>query len=181
MLAADMKQPNGGAATSASIYSSAAAELSQHQSVLGFAIMGRTNMVKRIRVEPISSHLEKYRKARKFNPVSVANGFAYVSGMPPFDPDTGELTRVPFETQAVRVMEQLKLALETAGTSLKNAVKCNVYCVRGPDDGENRFAIFNEVYDRYFPDEQPARIFMYIESWPGPFDVEIDCVAAMPA
>jgi 2-iminobutanoate/2-iminopropanoate deaminase len=31
---------------------------------------------------------------------------------------------------------------------------------------------------RYFPSESPARIFLHVPSWPGPFDVEIDCVAA---
>jgi 2-iminobutanoate/2-iminopropanoate deaminase len=70
-------------------------------------------------------------------------------------------------------MEQLKTCLEAAGSSLANAVKCNVYCV----PGEAHFATFNAIYDRYFPDAQPARIFMYIHSWPGPFDIEIDCVA----
>lgn|GEM_PF-6734689 len=42
-------------------------------------------MIKRLRVEPVSDYLERYRKARSF-PVSVANGFVYVSGLPPFDP-----------------------------------------------------------------------------------------------
>lgn len=49
----------------------------------------------------------------------------------------------------------------------------------GTTPGENRFATFNAIYDRYFPDAQPARIFMHIHSYPGPFDIEIDCVAAM--
>jgi 2-iminobutanoate/2-iminopropanoate deaminase len=53
-------------------------------------------------------------------------------------------------------------------------LKCNVYCV----PGENRFATFNAIYEPYFPNDAPSRIFMFIHSWPGPFDVEIDCVAA---
>jgi 2-iminobutanoate/2-iminopropanoate deaminase len=26
-------------------------------------------------------------------------------------------------------------------------------------------------------DEQPARIFVCVPTWPGPFDIEIDCIA----
>ena len=37
--------------------------------------------------------------------------------------------------------------------------------------------MFNEVYARYFENESPARIFLHVPSWPGPFDVEVDCVA----
>ena len=70
-------------------------------------------------------------------------------------------------------MAQMKLCLEAAGTSLDGVLKCNVYCV----PGEGRFQTFNEIYGRYFPDTSPARIFMHVHSWPGPFDIEIDCVA----
>lgn len=65
-------------------------------------------MVERIRVEPISDYLERYRKGRKTNPVSVANGFAFVSGLPPFDPKTGDIVPQPFERQCELIMEQLK-------------------------------------------------------------------------
>lgn len=132
-------------------------------------------MIKRMRVEPISTYLERYRKNQAVYPVTVANGFVYLSGMPPFDPETGEIKPVPFERQCELVMEQLKTCLEAAGTSLSNVIKCNVYCV----PGETRFAAFNAVYDRYFPKDAPSRIFMFIHSWPGAFDVEIDCVAAV--
>ena len=36
---------------------------------------------------------------------------------------------------------------------------------------------FNEIYVRYFPEDQPARIFLCVPAWPGPFDIEIDCIA----
>jgi hypothetical protein len=29
----------------------------------------------------------------------------------------------------------------------------------------------------YFPDRPPARIFVCIPEWTGPFDIEIDCIA----
>ncbi len=129
-------------------------------------------MIKRLRIEPYSDYLERYRKGKSF-PVSVANGFVFVSGLPPFDPQTGAIERVAFETQAERVMAQLKHCLETAGSSLRHVLKCNVYCTPEP----SHFAAFNAVYDRYFAEENPARIFVQVPSWPGPFDVEIDCVA----
>jgi len=103
------------------------------------------NMIKRLRVDPISGYLERYRKAKSF-PVSIANGSVYVSGLPPFDPETGEISQVAFEQQAERVMAQLKHCLEAAGSSLSNVLKCNVYCTPGP----SHFATFNAVYDRYF-------------------------------
>jgi 2-iminobutanoate/2-iminopropanoate deaminase len=97
----------------------------------------------------------------------------FVSGLPPFDPDTGK--PVAFEQQAERVMAQLKLCLEAAGTWLSNVLKCNVYCTPEP----SHFAAFNAIYDRHFAGENPARIFVQVPSWPGPLDVEIDCVAVV--
>jgi 2-iminobutanoate/2-iminopropanoate deaminase len=98
-----------------------------------------------------------------------------LSGLPPFDPETGDIKLLPFERQAEIVLDQMKLCLETAGSSLVQGLKCNVYCTPDPA----HFAIFNEVYGRYFPRESPTRILMHVPSWPGPFDVEIDCVAAV--
>ena len=131
-------------------------------------------MIKRMRIEPYSSYLERYRKGGTAHPVTIADGFVFLSGLPPFD-ERGEIGAAPFEQQCERVLAQLKTCLEAAGTSLSNVIKCNVYCVPGPE----RFAIFNAVYDRYFPTDAPSRIFMFIHSWPGPFDLEMDCVAAL--
>ena len=127
-----------------------------------------------IRVEPLSTYLERVKA-----PACVAtrhNGTVYVSGLPPFDPETGSVVvDATVERQAELVLAQLKLCVETAGSSLDQVLKCNVYCTPDP----SHFARFNEIYERYFPVESPARIFLHVPSWPGPFDVEVDCVAVV--
>ena len=122
-------------------------------------------MIERLRIEPISDYLERYRKAKSF-PVSIANGFVFVSGLPPFDPNTGEIKPVAFELQAERVLAQLKRCPEAAGSSLGHVLKCNVYCTPEP----SHFAKFNAVYDCYFAEQNPARIFLHAPLWPRPFD-----------
>jgi len=125
-----------------------------------------------IRVEPLSTYLERWKA-----PTSVVTRHGdtvYVSGLPPFDPETGEIAIASIERQAELVLEQLKLCVETAGSSLDNVLKCNVYCTSA-----EKFASVNAIYARYFPNEPPARIFICVPTWPGRFDIEIDCVAAI--
>jgi len=125
-----------------------------------------------LRVEPISTFLDRWKAPT--SPVTRAGNMIFVAGLPPFDPETGELAEMPIERQSEIIMEQMKLCLEAAGASLDNVMKCNVYCT-----STKHFAAFNAVYAHYFPVDPPARIFVVTPEWFGPFDVEIDCIAMM--
>jgi 2-iminobutanoate/2-iminopropanoate deaminase len=123
-----------------------------------------------IRVEPLSTYLEKWKA-----PTSAATRHGdtvYVTGAPPFVPESGEIFEGPIERQAELVLEQMKQCLEASGSDLDHVLKCNVYCT-----SVEKFAAVNAVYTRYFPKDPPARIFINGPRWPGPFDIEIDCVA----
>jgi 2-iminobutanoate/2-iminopropanoate deaminase len=126
-----------------------------------------------IRVEPLSTYLERWKAPT--SAVTRSGDTIYVSGFPPFDPDTGEVAAAAsIERQTELVLDQMKLCLETAGSSLDKVLKCNVYCT-----SIEKFAAVNAIYTRYFPDDPPARIFVNVPAWPGTFDIEIDCVAIM--
>ena len=126
-----------------------------------------------IRVEPLSTYLDRIKAPT--SPAIRHGDTVYVSGFPPFDPQTGQIAEASIERQTELVLEQMKLCLEAAGSSMEQVLKCNVYCT--PE--QSHFGIFNTVYSRYFPSEAPARIFIHVPSWPGPFDIEVDCVATI--
>jgi len=102
-----------------------------------------------IRVEPLSTYLERWTASTS---AGTRHGdTVYVSGFPPFDPATGEVVNASIERQTELVLEQMKLCLETAGSSLDNVLKCNDFCT-----SVEKFAAVSAIYTRYFPQHPPA-------------------------
>src|SRR5262250_66042 len=58
--------------------------------------------------------------------VTRANGLVYVSGMPPLDLATGKLIRGDIEVQTDASLKAVQFCLETAGTSLAQALMVRV-------------------------------------------------------
>src|SRR5687768_3909829 len=95
-----------------------------------------------------------------------ANGFVFVSGLPPIDMATGRLVEGDAARQTEVCLENVKATLEAAGSSLEKVVKVVVY-----SSNAAWFAKINEVYRRYFATDPPARTFVTVGSWPLEFDV----------
>ena len=66
-----------------------------------------------IRVEPYSTYLERFKAPT--SAVSRGGGLVFVSGMPPFDPQTGDIVDGPIERETELVLDQMKACLEAAG------------------------------------------------------------------
>lgn len=112
-------------------------------------------------------------------PLSVAvkaNGFVFVSGLPPIDPATGQMVNQTLEAQLRRCIANLALALEAAGSSLDHAVMVTLYVTNA-----GFFPTINNIYREYFGTLPPARTCISIGSWPFEADVEIEAVAVVAA
>lgn len=101
----------------------------------------------------------------------VANGFVYVSGQGPVDPETGSAPD-GFEDQVRQTFENLGTILEAAGSGFDEVVKVNAYLT-----DLTRFARFNEVYKEFFAQDPPARTTVGANLLG--ILVEIDCIAVV--
>ena len=99
----------------------------------------------------------------------VANGFVYISGQGPIQPETGEMPD-SFEEQVRQTLNNVKTILEAAGSGLDHVVKVNAYIT-----DLTRFSEFNEVYKEFFQNVPPARTTV-ATALLGML-VEVDCVA----
>lgn len=129
-----------------------------------------TSAVEPIYVKNISEFLE--RNKVPISPAIKANGFLFISGAPPIDPDTGELVRGDVTKQTEVIMRYLEQVLTSAGSSFDKVVKVTIYA-----SNSAHFRMINEVYAKYFTTHYPTRTFVTVGSWPMEFDVEIECMA----
>lgn len=102
----------------------------------------------------------------------VSDGWIWVSGQIPLDPESGTLVEGGIQAQTHRVFHSLKAVLEEAGGGLDTVVKATVFL----SDLSN-FEAMNEVYAEYFGESRPARACVEAARLPRDVDVEIEVVA----
>ena len=104
-----------------------------------------------------------------------ANGFVYVSGQIPIDPQTGEFVAGGVREQTEQVLKNLSAVLRAAGSGLEQVVKTTVFLA-----DMKEFAAMNEIYSKFFASEPPARATVAAAGLPRDARVEIEAVALTP-
>ena len=96
----------------------------------------------------------------------------YISGQIPLNPETGKLAEGDVTVQTEQVFRNIAAILDEAGYSFTNVVKST--CLLS--DMAN-FKAMNEVYARYYPENQPARAAFAVKELPLGVLIEIESIA----
>jgi 2-iminobutanoate/2-iminopropanoate deaminase len=101
----------------------------------------------------------------------------YTSGQIPLDPATGQVVSGGIKEQTTQVLGNLKAILESAGSSLSQVVKTQVFL-----KDMNDFTAMNAVYGEYLAPEgtvPPARSTVEVARLPKDVLVEIEVIARL--
>jgi 2-iminobutanoate/2-iminopropanoate deaminase len=107
------------------------------------------------------------------SPAVKIDNLVYTAGQVGVNPETGELAGSGIQEQTKQVMENIKLLLEAAGSSMEKIIKCLVFITDMKD-----FQAMNEVYKSYFEKDPPARSCVEVTALANPeLIVEIEAIA----
>ena len=104
----------------------------------------------------------------------IHNGLIYLSGQGPIDPISNQVIHGTIEQETELTLENIRIILEEAGSSLGNVLQVSAYLLNMREYGR-----FNEVYRRYFPEDPPARTCIQVARLPFDIHVEIDAIACI--
>ncbi len=100
------------------------------------------------------------------------NGMLFISGQIPVDPVTGKLVEGDITVQTEQVLKNIEGILQAAGYSFVEVVRSTCYL----SDMAN-FKAMNEVYSRYYFENQPARAAFAVKDLPMGALIEIETIA----
>jgi 2-iminobutanoate/2-iminopropanoate deaminase len=117
-------------------------------------------------------NVEGLFKAGPYSHAVEAGGMLFLSGTVPVDPKSGQPAGADIKEATARVLDNIRLVLEAAGSSLEKIIKVGVYLT---DMGD--FGMMNEVYKTYFALNEPVRTCVAVKELPGKFPIEIEVIA----
>lgn len=106
-----------------------------------------------------------------FSPGAYAGDLLYLSGQVGLDPQTGALAEGGAKAQTAQALANIAATLETAGKTLGDVVKANIY-ITDMDD----YAAMNEAYAAAFEKPYPARTCVAVAALPLGAKVEIEVI-----
>lgn len=101
------------------------------------------------------------------------NGLLFISGQIPINPETGKLIDGNIAEQTEQVLKNIGAILTRAGYSYNDVVKSTCMLASMSD-----FKEMNEVYARYYTDNQPARAAFAVKELPLGSLIEIETIAS---
>lgn len=101
-----------------------------------------------------------------------ANGFVFISGQLPINPETGAFPEGGVKEQTRQSLKNLQAILEADNLSFSNVVRTGVF-LKDMED----FAAMNEVYGEFFTEKFPARVCVEVARLPKDARVEIEVTA----
>ena len=99
--------------------------------------------------------------------------FLYTSGQIALDPESGQFLSGEIEEETEQTIKNISAILQAEGLNLENVIKTTVYL----SDLKN-FERMNQVYEKYFSKNKPARACVQVAALPKGAKVEIDAIAA---
>ena len=100
------------------------------------------------------------------------NGTIFVSGQIAIDPSTGKLVEGGITEQTEQVFKNIGAILSASGFSFSDVVKSTCLMASMAD-----FKAMNEVYSRYYPENQPARAAYAVRELPLSALIEVETIA----
>jgi 2-iminobutanoate/2-iminopropanoate deaminase len=109
------------------------------------------------------------------SPAVIIGNVVYTAGQVGIDPKTDKLAGAGIQEQTRQVMDNIKMLIEAAGSSMDKVVKCLVFLT-----DMNDFQAMNEVYKSYFTSNPPARSCVKVDALARPeLIVEIEAIAVV--
>jgi len=102
----------------------------------------------------------------------IHNGLIYISGQGAIDLQTNQVLLGTIEEESELALENIRIIVEEAGSSLNNVLQVRVYLL-----DMKEYSRFNEVYKKYFQADPPARTCIQAGKLPFGIRVEIDAIA----
>jgi 2-iminobutanoate/2-iminopropanoate deaminase len=104
----------------------------------------------------------------------VSNGFVFVSGQLPIDPQNTDAPIGDIKDQTRKTLKNLEEVLKAAGSDLSKVVKTTIFI-----SDISLWAAANEIYAEVFGAHRPARSAVPVKDLPKGFQIEIEAVATV--